>query len=59
MYQFYYLAVNEQGKGEPSLITTIQASSKPEPSAPVRLSNQGKNVLVEWNLTPDDHGNSV
>lgn len=28
-YQFYYIAVNQQGYGQPSQITTIQATSRP------------------------------
>ena len=58
-YMFKYLAVNQQGEGAFSAITSIQASAKPTQLATPTTQNSGVNIVIDWVQTPDTHGTPV
>jgi len=58
-YKFKYLAINPQGVGEFSDVTTIQASARPAQLEPLDISHAGIVVNLIWTETSDTHGTPV
>jgi hypothetical protein len=58
-YNFFYKAVNQHGVGSQSSTSTIEASTRPAQLAAPNTINEGVQLKIMWNETPDNHGNAV